>query len=72
MKEFIVEINGTHLVKRKATTPRIAASEALKRHPEFGMSWNGGRDRQLRQGEKLYITVSNRKDRPDIRFEDER
>lgn len=70
-REFVVDINGTHLVKRRAGTPRIAAAEALKLHPDFGISYRGGRDRQLRQGESLTITVRNRADCPEVRFTDE-
>lgn len=74
MKEFIVNINGTYIVKRRAGSPRIASQEAIKYHPEFGTRGNrygGGPDRQLAQGEKLTITVLNRKDCPHIKFKDE-
>lgn len=70
-KEFIVEINGKYLVKRRSGTPRVAAAEALKQHPEFGISYRGGRDRQLRQREVLQIRVMNRADFPGITFPDE-
>lgn len=71
MKEFIVQINGNYATKRRAGTPRIAANEVLKRHPEFGITWNGGRDRQLNKCEILTIVVRNRADCPWLKFSDE-
>jgi len=84
MKEFIVEVWGNYTtlikgqaiytVRRLAGTPRIAASEVLKRHPEFGIRGNrygGGPDRQLEHKEILTIRVRNRKDFPEIKFKDE-
>ena len=74
MKEYVVEINGKYLVKRRAGSPRIASQEAIKYHPEFGIRGNrygGGPDRQLQKGEALTITVRNRADCPHVKFTDE-
>ena len=70
MKEFVVEI-GARMVKIKAGTPRIAVAHALDNDPNFGLSYNGGKDRQLGKGERLTIQVRNRKDCSAVRFTDE-
>ncbi|MDD5475469.1 MAG: hypothetical protein PHU03_03020 [Syntrophales bacterium] len=72
MKDFVVLINGNP-VKRRAGTPRIAAQEAVKHHPEFGIIYLGGRDRQLRPQEILTVTVRLYADCTDkYKFSDER
>ena len=81
MKEFIVEVWGNYTtlikkkpiytVKRRAGSPRIAVQEVLKHSPEFGLTWNGGKDRQLQRKEILTIRVRTRTDWPEIKFKDD-
>lgn len=70
MKEFVVEV-GHRMVKIKAGTPRVAVAHALQYDPNFGLSYNGGKNRQLQKGESLIVRIRNRKDCPSIRFSDE-
>lgn len=75
MKDYVVTITGSarvaiHIARRRAGSARIAVSEVLKRTPDFGLKWNGGKDRHLKPGEAIVITVCNFADYPNKKYFD--